>query len=350
MTTTPLHPDAGLSLAFAVVASSTAPLILLDGELVVQAASTSFCRAFGLEPSQVVGKPVFDLGDGEWNSPKLRSLLGATLNTTAQIDAYEMDLPQAGGKAPRRLVLNAQKLAYDNLRHVRVLLSIADVTDARIAEKLKDDLIRDKSVLLQEVQHRVANSLQIIASIILQSARKVQSPETQAHLNDAHSRVMSVAELQRQLASSGVAEVDLKAYLQNLCTSLGASMIRDQNQIVLEVQADESVKTADVSVSFGLVVTELVINSLKHAFPDFRIGKIVVGYHAEGADWTLSVSDNGIGMKPADPAIKAGLGTSIVNALAAQLDATVEVSDANPGTIVSLVHQADAPENLIPAA
>lgn len=161
---------------------------------------------------------------------------------------------------------------------------------------------------------------------------------------------MSVAQLQRQLASSGVGEVDLKAYLQDLCASVGASMIRDHTQIALEVQADEAVKSADASVSFGLVVTELVINSLKHAFPDFRIGKIVVGYHADGGDWTLSVTDNGVGIKAADPTAKAGLGTSIVNALAAQLGATVEISDTNPGTAVSLVHRAAAPTEPVAVA
>jgi len=308
MTTKPLNPVAELSLALAVVQSSTAPLVLLNVEMVVQAASASFCRAFGLEMGRVVGTSIFDLGEGEWNSPKLRSLLGAIVNTSANINAYEMDLRRAGGEATRRLVLNAQKLDYDDIGHVRILLSVADVTDARIAAKLKDDLVRDKDVLLQEIQHRVANSLQIIASIILQSARRVQSAETQQHLADAHSRVMSVAQLQRQLSSSGVGQVDLKAYLQDLCASVGASMIRDHNQIVLEVQADAATKTADASVSFGLVVTELVINALKHAFPDFRVGKIIVGYQADGPDWTLSVTDNGVGMHPTGANAKAGLG------------------------------------------
>ena len=72
-------------------------------------------------------------------------------------------------------------------------LAVADVTAARAADKLKDDLLREKAILLQEVQHRVANSLQIIASVLLQSARKVQSEETRGHLKDAHNRVMSVA-------------------------------------------------------------------------------------------------------------------------------------------------------------
>ena len=95
--------------------------------------------------------------------PQLRSLLSATLSSHAKIEAYEMDLK--GGAAPRRLVLNAQKLGYGDTDQVRLLLTISDVTEARISEKLKDDLLREKAILLQELQHRVANSLQIIASV-----------------------------------------------------------------------------------------------------------------------------------------------------------------------------------------
>jgi two-component system, sensor histidine kinase PdtaS len=112
-----------------------------------------------------------DLGAGEWNVPQLNSLLKATASGLAKIEGYEFDLRRAG-KADRHLVINAQKLAYGNDQDVRLLVSVLDVTDARIAEKLKNDLLRDKAVLHQELQHRVANSLQIIASVLMQSARK----------------------------------------------------------------------------------------------------------------------------------------------------------------------------------
>ena len=115
-------------------------------------------------------------------------------------------------------------------------------------------------------------------------------------------------------------------------------MIRDHNQLSLDVSVDDSSSTADVSVSLGLIVTELVINALKHAFPDDRKGKISVDYHSQGPNWMLSVTDNGIGM-PADAAgAKPGLGTSIVQALTMQLQAVIKVADANPGTAVSVMH------------
>jgi two-component sensor histidine kinase len=330
-------PETAGSLALAVVASSYAPLVLLDGELKVIAASASFHRTFQIEPEGVAGCPFFELGAGEWDTPRVRSLLKATLSGDAEIDVYEMDLEREG-VGPRRLVLHAQKLDYADDRNVRLVLFVADVTDARAAEKLKDDLLREKAILLQEIQHRVANSLQIIASVLLQSAKRVPSDETRRHLYDAHQRVMSVASVQRQLAVTRLGEVELKPYLDDLCQSLSASMIRDHKQLSLEVKADDSVTTADNSVSLGLIVTELVINSLKHAFPGRRHGKIEVGYESGGSAWTLSVGDDGVGMPADRRSAKSGLGTSIVQALAKQLGAKVLISNLRPGTSVSIVH------------
>jgi two-component sensor histidine kinase len=325
----PLHSEAAHSLALALVQSSNAPIVLLDGHLKVIAASASFHRAFQIDSATALGRPLSALGEGEWGVPQLLTLLRATIAGHAGIEVYEMDLERAA-RTTRRLMLNAQKLDYGDADGARLLLTIADVTDARAAEKLKDDLLREKAVLLQELQHRVANSLQIIAAVLLQSARRVKSEETRNHLYDAHNRVMSVAGVQQQLAASRLGDVHLRPYFMELCQSLSASMIRNRDKLSLGVEVDDSVTDADVSVSLGLIVTELVINALKHAFPDHRAGKI--------KDWALSVSDNGVGM-PADAAsAKPGLGTSIVEALARQLDAKVRIANGRPGTSVSIVH------------
>jgi len=333
----PAHPDVALNLALAVIASSTAPLLLLNGDLTLVAASKSFCRAFEIDPVMIPDCPLSELGAGEWNVPQLIALLKATAQGFADVEGYEIDLDREDHDS-RRLVLNAQKLEYGGAENVRLLLAVSDVTDARIAERLKDDMLKEKAVLLQELQHRVANSLQIIASVLMQSARKVQSEETRTYLHDAHQRVMSVATLQKHLVSSNAADVELRPYFTALCNSIGASMIRDHNQMSLDVDVDDSTSSADVSVSLGLIVTELVINALKHAFPDDRAGKIKVGYHSHGPNWTLSVTDNGVGMPKDAAAAKPGLGTSIVQALTAQLHAVVNIADANPGTAISVAH------------
>ena len=333
----PIVKEASNSLALAVVAAADAPLLLLDEHLVLISASASFCSAFGVEPADIPGTKLFELADGEWNVPQLRSLLSATVDGTANIEVYEMDLA-ADGRAPRRLVLKARKLDYADADQVRVLLSVSDVTEARLAERLKDDLLREKGILLQELQHRVANSLQIIASILLQSARRAQSDGARNDLYDAHHRVISVAAIQQQLAAARLGDVALRPYLTDLCRSIAASMIRDPKQLSLEVTSDDSVTSADISVSLGLVVTELVINALKHAFPGHRRGKIDVGYRSDPLSWALSVRDNGVGMPKDGASQKPGLGTSIVEALSKQLDADVTVSDAMPGVLVTLTH------------
>jgi two-component sensor histidine kinase len=319
------------------VASSEAPLLLLDGDLSVIAASASFCRSFQVDPGKAAERPIFELGDGEWDVRQLRSLLKATVSGQVDVGAYEMGLMR-GGQTPRQLVINARRLEFGDAGNIRLLVTVTDVTDARLAEKLKDDLLREKAVLLQEVQHRVANSLQIIASVLLQSARKVQSDETRSYLHDAHNRVMSIATVQKQLATSRLGSVELGPYFVQLCDSLGASMIADPKQLTIEVRSDESAVHPDVSVSLGLIVTELVINALKHAFPAGRAGKIAVDYRSHGPNWTLSVSDDGVGM-PGNPSdATPGLGTSIVESLAKQLQARVKVANNKPGTEVSVVH------------
>ncbi|WP_054004975.1 sensor histidine kinase [Cypionkella psychrotolerans] len=325
----------------AVVVFSNEPLLFLSADLKIIAASISFCRAFDIAPATIVGRHLSALGDGEWAIPKLTSLLNATASGSARIEAYELDLKRPNQKT-RQLVVNAQILDDGEKDHIRLLVAVTDVTDARAAARLKDDLLNEKAILIQEVQHRVANSLQIIASVLMQSARRVQSDEARGHLQNAHHRVMSIAAVQKQLSTSKGGKVPLKAYLTLLCESLGASMIADEDRLSIAVDVDDSSVEADVSVSLGLIVTELVINALKHAFPDQPKGKITVSYRSSDCDWTLIIADDGIGMPVGRAAPKPGLGTGIVEALTKNLQGELEVSSAEPGTIVTIRHQADA--------
>ena len=328
--------DLAGSLALAIIHSSTAPLLLLDDELRIQAASASFCAGFGL--SDVAGRLLAELGAGEWNIRQLGVLLRATADGQAAVEAYETDLRRAGLPV-RKLLMNARKLVYHDDANIRLLLAISDVTEAHDAAVLREDLLREKAVMLRELQHRVANSLQIIASVLMQSARRVQSDDARSHLQAAHHRVMSVAAVQAQLSSRAQDDVRLVPYFSTLCASLAASLIFDPDKIGITVEVEECEASADISVSLGLIVTELVINALKHAFPDDRAGHIVVSYKTSADGWVLCVRDDGIGM-PAegDPPARLGLGSGIIQALAHQLDAEVQITNAAPGTVVTVSH------------
>jgi two-component sensor histidine kinase len=329
----------GHSLAAAIVDTVREPLLVLDRDLRVVAASRSFYHKFGGEPRTTQGRMFYELGDGQWNVPALRQLLGDVIAKRHVIDAYEIEheFPTIGR---RSMLLNARAVFDQGRDGSTLLLAIEDITERRDADHDKDELLRQKEVLLEEMQHRVANSLQIIASILLLKARTVQSEETRLHLHDAHQRVMSVATVQQQLHATGRGDkIAIGPYLSKLCDSLAQSMIGDRRPLSLVVRADGGTAESGEAVSLGLVVTELVINALKHAFPDGRPGEILVGYKVEGATWRLSVADDGVGRRDdTHERVRSGLGTSIIDALARQLKARVEVVSGPQGMSVAITH------------
>jgi len=327
----------GHDLAEAIVDAIREPLLVLDPNLRVIAASRSFYRTFAVAPRKTEGRLLFELGDGQWNIPGLRKLLEDIIPERRTVEAYEVDheFPSIGRRV---MLLNARRVFDEDGSVSAILLAIEDVTRRREAEREKDELLQQKEILLQEMQHRVANSLQIIASILLLKAKTVQSEETRLHLRDAHQRVMSVATVQQQLHASGLNEsIDIGSYLSNLCASLATSMVGDRRPISIKVHATDGWAVSSEAVSLGLIVTELVINALKHAFPSDEEGEILVKYEAQNSGWQLSVSDNGSGPKESPgEALHIGLGTSIVEALAHQLDASVHKSSGPRGTAVTI--------------
>ena len=346
-TTIPAIEDAQ-TLAQAIVDTIHEPLIVLDGGLRVLAASRAFYEIFRVDPEHTMGCLLYDLGDGQWNIPALRLLLETIIPEKTAMDGFEVD-HDFPGVGRRTMLLNARKVIYETSPNITILLAFTDITARRAVERdlanlleHTEELLRQKQVLLQEMQHRVANSLQIIASILMIRARAVNSEETRLHLKDAHQRVLSVAEVQAHLHASGdLDQIEVGPYLTKLCASLAASMIGDSHPIAIEVTADPGRIGSDKAVSMGLIVTELVINAIKYAFPGSRPdARIRIGFDSTAAGWNLTVSDNGVGAaETAVPLAHGGLGTAIVEALVKQLDARMRVESAE-GMAVSIRHAA----------
>jgi chemotaxis protein methyltransferase CheR len=258
------------------------------------------------------------------------------------MEAYEVEAV-VPGLGRRALLLNARPLLYGENDHRLILLTFEDITARRAAERETAALLQQKEILLREVQHRVANSLQIIASILLLKARSAGSDDTRLDLQDAHRRILSVAAVQQHLSISPPGgRIELAPHLSRLCKILGASLAGDDDPVTIEVLADGGTISPAEIVSIGLIVAELVINALKHAFvADMAAARIVVAFEASETGWWLAVSDNGVGM-PDGGAGKGtpGLGMGIVEALARQLDARVERSEGlnGAGTSVSITH------------
>lgn len=328
------------ALSQAIVDTIREPLLVLDKDLRVVGASRSFYSKFKVEREEVQDRLIYALGDGQWNIPELKLLLEEILPRLTALEAFEVeqDFPGIGRL---KMLLNARKVFYEDDAAALILLSIEDVTERRSAEKKLADLMDQQGTLLREMAHRVANSLQIVASILSLKAQTVKSEESRSHLEDAHRRVMSVATVQQFLHAPGnLDRIEINPYLSRLCDALGASMIGDTRPITLKVHADNGTASSNEVVSIGLIVTELVINALKHAFvgnkPD---GQIDIAYEVAGTNWRLTVSDNGIGKPKGDfGKTTPGLGTSIIEALTKQMDSNVKISMTPRGTTVSITH------------
>jgi PAS domain S-box-containing protein len=330
----------GITLAHAIVDTVRDPLVVLDHDLRVIAASRSFYQTFRFARDDVRGHLLYEIDGGQWDIPELRELLGSISSGQSSVEGYEVvrEFPAIGH---RIMLLNARKVFYEKGTHSTVLLAFEDITTRRAIERQVEELLREKDMLLEEMQHRVANSLQIIASILLIKARTVQSEETRLQLEDAHQRVLSVAAVQQHLhVDGGGKPIEIGKYLTKLCETLAQSMIGGSRPVSLKVDANAGTAPSRDAVSIGLVVTELVMNALKHAFPTERAGAaIVVSYKVAGTDWKLAVTDNGIGKPDVSASVtKPGLGTSLVKALTRQLDAVVDIVSGPGGTAVSVTH------------
>ncbi|MHB8710567.1 MAG: sensor histidine kinase [Minisyncoccota bacterium] len=315
------------------------PLIVLDENLRVLVAGRSFYKKFDLSYGTVHGKKFYDLKDGEWNIPTLRTLLEEVIPKHKKIEGYEIihDTPFLGR---RIMLINAREIIQGGGKIKRMLISIFDITERRALEAERERLLSQKDLLLKEMRHRIANSLQLIASILILKAETVDSEESRAHLKDAHERIMSIATVQQQLDPGPHGnDIVVADYLTALCNSLAQSMIGGRKPITLRVDAGHWLISSEKAISLGLLTTELVINALKHAFPDNQRGEVVIRYTTnKNHGWTLSVSDNGVGQSKNKKTRTHGLGTSIVGAIANQLHATIKTKSSPLGTKVSIIH------------
>jgi two-component sensor histidine kinase len=204
-------------------------------------------------------------------------------------------------------------------------------------------LAAEREVLLREVNHRVGNSLQIIASLLHLQANSASDDDVKAALTNAMGRVAAVAQVHRRLYTShDLNSVLLNQYLDALLDDLRRSA-EGNRMSRLTVTAEPVEIDPDRAVAIGIIVNELVMNAVKYAYPDCA-GPIHVELHGEGEELVLSIADNGVGLdaKNGDPR-STGMGQRIVSAMAAKLEATVERDPNHDGTRIVLRFRRSTP-------
>ena len=208
----------------------------------------------------------------------------------------------------------------------RVVMSIFDLTRHEEAEAQIRDTLREKEVLLREVHHRVKNNLQVISSLLNLQASHLKDPAMRALFAESQSRVHAIALVHERLyQTKDLAHLEIGEYLSSVTTALCRAQNAGERGITMTVEADSMQLPLDIAIPCGLIVSELVTNALKYAFPD-RPGTIRVVLQPAGDHLELTVADNGIGL-PADidPRKTKTLGLDLVFTFAEQLEAEVTV-------------------------
>jgi len=204
--------------------------------------------------------------------------------------------------------------------------------EVRAARDRFENLAKEREVLIREINHRIGNSLQLVNAFLRLQAGAASQPETKAALSNAQVRVNAIGHVHRQLyTGSDVREIDLGRYLEDLVIDLRKALGTDSASH-LSVSAEAISTTTDRAVSIGMMVTELVLNATKYAYPQGEQGpvRVVCRGTAEGGV-ELIVEDDGVGMDTAAPAKGGGLGQKIVGMMSTKLKAEISQDQAHKG-------------------
>ncbi len=225
------------------------------------------------------------------------------------------------------------------------LAALNDELEERVKMRTQDlGQARDRAeVLLSEVNHRVANSLAMVSSLVTIQAKAVSDQVAKDALAETQDRIFAISLVHKRLySSSDVRVVELKEYLSSLLDHLGISLRSEGHGVTLTTDIEPMELPTDLSVNLGVIVTELVTNAFKYAYP---LGFGEVRVHLRKLDQTieLSVEDDGAGRAEGAPVKGTGVGTRIVNAMCVSLGSEVEYRALNPGTAARLVFSSISP-------
>lgn len=213
-----------------------------------------------------------------------------------------------------------------------------DITDKKLAEVRIRAALEEKEILLREIYHRVKNNMQVISSILKLQARHIQDEETLRMFRDTQNRVKSMSLVHEKLyQSKDLSNINFSDYTRSLISLLFSSYNVNPRTISVKFDMDRIVLNIKTAIPIGLIISEIVSNSLKYAFPEGRVGEIIFKLRKVDAEnFSLIISDNGVGIpEDIDFEKSDSLGMHLIKALTTQIHGSVSL-DRNNGTTYTI--------------
>jgi chemotaxis protein methyltransferase CheR len=321
-------------LAQDIVAASREPLLVLDGRMTVLADSRSVGAAFGIDEEAVVGSPLAQISNGQWDLPLLVEQLERVASGETTLKDFEVSQDTASGA--RTFLLHASALGRDGGQGRPVLLTMEDVSERRRIEADCEETIARANNMLVELNHRVMNSFAMIGAILAMEARLQQDDHCRSAFARMQTRISSIAHLYRNLGRNHTPEtVSSDEYLPKIVNDLMTSFGDPTRKVDVAFSIAKAVLPTRIAVPVGLVVNEIVTNSLKHAFVDRAHGTVRIEFAEIDDHHVLRIIDNGRGIDE-NSRSASGLGQRLSDAFARQLRGTIEQTSGPGGTTVVL--------------
>jgi len=302
-------------------------MLIAEDDLTISLVNKTFENMLGLKKSDIIGNNWIELVVPEQRAEVQR------YHSTHSDDNNEMSLKTYDVEIK---VNNKAKYFFATFDFIpgtkKSLISLIDITDRKMAETLLKSSLKEKELLLREIHHRVKNSLQIIASLLSLQASEFDDPIIKESYSESENRIHSIALVHEILYNStDISEINIREYIEALIENILYSYDVDTNNITLDVEVEEHDLGIETSIPLGLIITELLSNSIKHAFKDGK-GKIKLKLSKLNDEYELILGDNGVGLpKGFDISSTNTLGILLVNQLVNQLEGNVEVN-INQGT------------------